>query len=529
MTQEPPLAPPPGSPLPRSPSPRPPAVRDVPLPATPPRVRILPPTEPQPTAAAAGTLCPVDPPLPMVSIKVRVPACAVPGEELTYRICVENRGGAAAHHVQVRNPLPANATFVRADPPPASSDPVLEWRLGTLDCHACKEITLVLKPTGSGDIQNCARVQFEHGECVLTKVGNQPAPSAPAAGQPRLQVRKTGPAQAILYQPINFRLVVTNSGNAEARNIRLTDRLPEGMQESKTDKRELTWDVGTLGPGESRAYDYQAITKKSGRLCNRAVVTDGTQRDEVEACVEVGEAKLTIQKSGPEAVFFKTPAKYQITVTNAGLTPLTNIVVADLLPGDTKVVQMSEGGQLRAGQVEWLLGTLAPGSRRSIQLVLQATKAGKITNKATARADGVEEKAAEFTTDFESRGGLTFYIEPPENPVTVSTPTRYTITVVNQGAAAVEDVDLEAAIPEQMKIGQVRPEGAQILGANVRFSRLAKLEGGQQASFTIEVTPQKPAGDAAMKATLRTKDLPQGVSKEARTNIVPNGEPPTAR
>src|SRR5262249_2349257 len=120
QTPEPPLAPALGSPGVRDVPPGPPGVRDVPTPGTPPRVR-LPPTPPvgeQPIVAAVGTHCPVDPPAPVVSIKVRVPACAASGEDLEYRIHVENHGKTPAHHVIVRNPLPANTTFVRATPPP---------------------------------------------------------------------------------------------------------------------------------------------------------------------------------------------------------------------------------------------------------------------------------------------------------------------------------------------------------------------------------------------------------------------------
>src|SRR5437763_2047883 len=58
---------------------------------------------------APGTPNPVDPPVPAVSLKVRVPALAQAGQDLEYKICVENSSRAAAHHVRVRNPLPANA------------------------------------------------------------------------------------------------------------------------------------------------------------------------------------------------------------------------------------------------------------------------------------------------------------------------------------------------------------------------------------------------------------------------------------
>ena len=71
-----------------------------------------------------GSSCPVDPPTPVVKIRVRVPATALANEEIEYRIGVENTSSAAAaHHVSVHNPLPANARFVRAEPEPAAREP----------------------------------------------------------------------------------------------------------------------------------------------------------------------------------------------------------------------------------------------------------------------------------------------------------------------------------------------------------------------------------------------------------------------
>ena len=55
---------------------------------------------------------PIDPPTPAVSLHVRAPASSAPGQEIDYRILIENQSGGAAHHVMVRAPLPANAVFV---------------------------------------------------------------------------------------------------------------------------------------------------------------------------------------------------------------------------------------------------------------------------------------------------------------------------------------------------------------------------------------------------------------------------------
>jgi uncharacterized repeat protein (TIGR01451 family) len=415
QTPEPPVAPPAGTPGVRELPSGSPGVRDVPTPATPPRVRIIP--QPGVEPAPGATHWPIDPPAPVVSIKVRVPACAAPGEDLEYHICVENHGKLHAHHVIVRDPLPANATFVRANPPPTASDPVLEWRLGTLDGCARRDIVLVLKPTGTGDIRNCARVQFEHGQCVVTKISGQPPPVA----EPKLTLRKIGPERAILHKSLDYRLIVTNTGTEPARDVQLADTMDEGMRHIASNRSQLTWNPFELPPGASKSFDYQVTTTKTGRLCNRAVLTVGTLRQEATSCVEV------------------------------------------------------------------------------------------------------------FATDFESAAGLTFDVKIADNPVEIKKPTRYTITVVNRGGAAAKDIELTADVPNQMEIKEISPkESFRQLGRQITF-QLPSLQAGEQKSFVINVVPTEAAADAAIKVKMTTKELPEGATKEARVNIVPNGEPPGAR
>src|SRR5262249_8937087 len=141
-----------------------------------------------------------EPPVPVVAIRVRVAATTPAGQELEYHLRVVNDSRAAAHHVTVRNPVPANARFVRATPEPTFREPELVWRLGTLAPCASREIVLVLRPTG-GDVTNCARVQFEHGQCVTTRIA-----------RPQLGIRKTGPREALLYDALAFRIEVVNTG-----------------------------------------------------------------------------------------------------------------------------------------------------------------------------------------------------------------------------------------------------------------------------------------------------------------------------
>jgi uncharacterized repeat protein (TIGR01451 family) len=491
-----------------------PPLADAPLPPMP-----IPVPGPAPHAVAPfppPSLCPVDPPTPAVALRMRVPACIAAGQELEYRICVENCSRAAAHHVLVRNPVPPNARFVRAKPEPSAIDPELLWQLGTLPPGACCEICLVLCPTGMGDVKNCARVQFEHGQCVCTRVV-----------RPELTLRKCGPAQAVLLDTLSYELVVCNTGAAPATGVLLTDTLPEGLEHA-SGKNTLTWELGTLAPGQQRCVRYQVIARKPGAWTNHATVTAaGGLHQEAISVVTVGEARLELLKVGPEQRYLNRPATYLITATNPGVTPLTNVAITDPLPDKTAFVSATDDGKLLGHQVQWTLGTLPPGGQRTVQVVLRATEAGEVVNRAMATADHGLHVEAMARTRFEGATGLTADIEVDPNPVEVGKQATYKITVENQGDVAVTNLRVTATIPEQMQLQTATgPVASKQDGQTVTFDVLPSLAPHKKVEYDVIVKALK-AGDVRFRVAVSADQLPAGpVHREEGTTIVGPPAPP---
>jgi uncharacterized repeat protein (TIGR01451 family) len=465
-------------------------------------------TPPPPTKPVLGTTEPPDPPVPMVVLRVRVPANVAAGQELEYRICVENCSPAAAHHVLVRNPLPANARFVRASPEPSLREPELLWRLGTLAGGARREIVLVLAPTGGDDVKNCARVQFEHGECVTTKVA-----------RPSLSMQKNGPAQAVLSDTLTYRLTLTNTGSSELSNLLVTDLLPVGLEHA-SGKDHLSWILGTLAPGQSQSVEYQVVANKVGRLCNKSIATAaGGLREEKESCVTVGEMKLDVTMTGPERRYLNLPATYQVTVSNPGTLALTNVVIHDPVPAETTFIGASGGGQLIGSQVQWVIGTLPPAESRTVEVRLRALMPGRICNQAIATADRGLVKQAEACTDFTGASALSLVVEDTQDPVEVGGETSYNIIIRNPGTNPVTRVQIVATVPEQMTVTRAagasdnRREGLKII-----YEPLTLPPGGE-ARFRVEVKAQRP-GDVRFKVELTADQLTAGpVQQEESTTI----------
>jgi uncharacterized repeat protein (TIGR01451 family) len=448
-----------------------------------------------------------DPPTPVVSLQIRVAATVEAGKELEYRICVENKSAAAAHHVIITDPLPANAKFVRGSPEPNTAAPELTWRLGTLEAGKKQEIVLIVAPTGTGDLRSCARVQFEHGECVVTKVA-----------KPVLHLQKDGPKQAILYDSLNFKLTVSNTGNAEATNVMLTDLLPAGLEHT-SHKERLSWIIGTLAPGQSRSVEYQAIAKAAGKLCNKAIATAGTLREEVDSCVTVGEAKLQLGVTGPARRYVNTPAVYEFTVSNPGTVTLEHVALTNPLPESASFIRASETGQLADKSVQWTLDSLPPGASRSVELVLQARSEGRICNRPTVTADRGLSRQAEFCTDFYGEPALSLHVTDTEDPVEVGGNTEYNIAIRNQGTSPTTHVRIVGIAPPQEEITQASgPADNHVQGRRVIFEPLTLAPGGE-LRYHVTVKAREP-GEVRFKVELSADQLIAGpVLQEESTTI----------
>jgi uncharacterized repeat protein (TIGR01451 family) len=95
-------------------------------------------------------------------------------------------------------------------------------------------------------------------------------------------------------------------------------------------------------------------------------------------------ANLTITKSGsPNPLPLGQNLTYQITVTNNGPDPATNVVLTDTLPPDVDFIMASTGCGQTAGVVTCDLGTLAPDSSTTVTIVVKPKNAGSFTNTAT--------------------------------------------------------------------------------------------------------------------------------------------------
>src|SRR5207302_4246868 len=234
---------------------------------------------------------------------------------IEYRICVENCSTAEAHHVVLKDTLPANAKFVRADPEPTVTANELRWDLGTVGGGACREVVLVLQPTNREDIKNCVRVRFEHGQCVTTRqcaspgglmppgtmppwtmppaVDVTPVPKIAEADQPKLSIAVEGQKRQYVNLGSHYFITVANNGKTKAANLLVSCLLPEqtkfvrASHNWKFAQGQVAWVLGDLEPGAKRTVELIIKAEAEGRFCVRPTArADLGATAQAEACTD---------------------------------------------------------------------------------------------------------------------------------------------------------------------------------------------------------------------------------------------------
>lgn len=390
--------------------------------------------KPMPTPPPPPQL-PPEMPAPVVTLQVLAPADSGESKEIEYRLLLQNCSPVPAYQVTLKNTLPKNATFVRADLTPQISGKELRWELGTMEPGARRAILLVLAPTGPGKVVNCPRVSFEHGVCVETctnaKAVEKPVePPPPIPAHPpgvdlkngRVALNLKAPERQGITSPVVYQLTVTNEGNILLTDVVLLARYPAGAvyvsatgtaQHLGLEARQVRWTLGTLEAGKSSTVELQVRATQAGKLILQADVTaqssSGVVRAARQAETEIyGQGALHMEVVDTlDPVLVGEETQYTILVRNQGDGPLTNIRISALAPPEIGVIRVQGAVNFRKeGQLLVIDPFDLPARNETVfRVTTQAIKAGFVRFAVSLTADQLpkgtlrEEEATNILSD----------------------------------------------------------------------------------------------------------------------------------
>ncbi|TWT56070.1 DUF11 domain-containing protein [Allorhodopirellula solitaria] len=347
------------------------------------------------------------------------------GEDVTFTITATNSGPDPSGSFVVADPLPEGAVFVDATTENGSYDPGTQrWSVAGLELNETATLTLVLRASASGTINNVAEIVSASLPDPDSTPGNgveeedDQAAAVAQAEQIDLSLTKdTDNPTPRAGETFSYTITIANGGPDTATNIVVADRLPDevtlvGNEPASGSFVSSTglWTIPSLAAGESTTLKLDGrIDSIAGLPSDDPIFTgvlntaevmsvdqtdsDSTPGNDVESeddqdsvSVRVPIADLSVEKTTltPNPNIGEN-ARFEIVVQNAGPDVATNIVIADTLPPGLTYLSDSQSdndNEYASDTGLWTIATLGVGQSVSMQLVADVELAGMFTNTA---------------------------------------------------------------------------------------------------------------------------------------------------
>ncbi len=436
------------------------------------------------------------------------------GESFTSEIRVTNLTSLALTDVVITDQLPDGYELASTDPVTESAaGGKLQWRFAKLDPLSTKVIKVVGHATKVGSLANCATVSYNTVLCVETRVV-----------QPALVLAKTLTPEALACDPVVMTLKVTNTGTGVARDVKISDTLPEGLT-TEAGGKEVNIDVGALAAGQSKDYTVTLKATGPGKFDNTAsALAAGGLKAEAAASTVIKKPVLKIVQDCPKTTFLGYDICHEVTVSNTGDGVAKGAKVLVTLPQGVTFVSATAGGVLAGSQVSWDLGDLAADGTKKVNVCVKPATNGTYKLAAAASAYCAETVASTCETTVQGIPAILLEVVDKIDPVAVGTNTTYIITATNQGSAVGTDVTIVATLEDNAefvdtKHGNDNSETVGTLnGAVISFAPLPELAVGKKATWYVTVKAVK-AGDVRFAVKMTEKQLTRSVDETEATNF----------
>jgi uncharacterized repeat protein (TIGR01451 family) len=435
------------------------------------------------------------------------PSLVSVGDQFAYEITVTAKSDVA--DTTITDNLPAGATFVSGVPVPTQAGNKLTWKIGNMNAGESKVVRVVVKAEKEGELVECATVYAIPRICVSTMVG-----------RPHLSIKKTGLEFAQLGQEIAYVVVVQNTGNVAAKDVVVTDTVPEGLS-SATGQKEITFNIGELAAGASKSVSVPLKANKRGKSCNTAVVTaSNADKAEAEACTTVVQSGIKIEKSTKDtSIFMNRTADYDIVVSNTGDTDLSGVMVTDVAAAET-IIAAAPGATVSGTTATWNVGTLKAGDKKNLAVKVLSKVPGRFCDTASVTSAQGLKDSAQSCTEWRGVTGVLLEMVDDPDPIQVGEVTHFTIRVQNQGTSIdIKGLTIVATVPPELELvpGTVS-DGGKIDGRTISWPTVPSVGPKAVVTRTYVVKGVK-VGDARSKVSITTTMRKDPIDKEESTTV----------
>ena len=311
---------------------------------------------------------------------------------------------------------------------------------------------------------------------------------------------------------IVYEIRVKNTSNVVAKNIKIIDKIPEGIIVEEIDsngtlKNENVQWVSDIPAGEQVSFKFVAVVEENveGTIQNIAVV-NGDATNTVHNPVLKTEKIAEVTRNENIVYDAAKPGdtiNYTIQITNTGNVDAVT-KVTDQIPANTTLVENSitDNGIKTNGNIDWDEVIVKPGETKNIEFKVTVNKdvTGSIKNIAV-----VGETPTNETENLSAN--ITGSKTADKTEAKVGETIKYTITLTNSGNAAGK-VTVTDKIPEGTTIKDETIEGYN-KETNEMVWEEVEVEAGGRVELTLEVIVNKDTTTSVINtAAIDEEEIP---------------------
>ena len=467
------------------------------------------------------------------------------GEVITWTVIVTNKGPDVAVNVRVTDKLPAGLIFMESDG--NYDDSTGLWIVGDLANGESKSLVITTRVNITNKtIENIANATSDTPGNDTP--GNNTTDVGPMAD---LEVVKLVSNSTVNKGDIvTWTIIVTNNGPDVAADVKVTDKLPNGLiynghtaDTGLYDPSVGTWIIGNMNKGDSYKLVIKSIVDIDiGNITNIAVVNSSTPDNNtdnnkgnnttyVNGTFDLEIVKLVSNKNVHKGEIIN----WTITVTNRGNSVAENVKVTDKLPEG--LVFVGSNGNYDPQSGEWIVGDLAGGQSASLVITTLVNITNRtITNVANVTSDSPESNktnnVANNTTDVSPEADLEIIKLVSNATVHKGDIVTWTIVVTNNGPDVAENVYVNDILPKVL-VYKAHTTIKGIFDPNQMLWFITRMASGETQTLTIDtlvnttntnitnivnVTSDTPDSNQTNNVANNTTDVPPeadiGVVKE---------------
>jgi uncharacterized repeat protein (TIGR01451 family) len=438
-------------------------------------------------------------------VEKTAPAEVLAGQPFEYTYKVSNLTDATLENVTLMDRVSSNFTPTDSDPKANSTaDGIATWSLGTFGAKEVKTITVKGDSADVGVVTTCGWATYNPVACLDIHVVKA-----------SIAVTQTEPSDESICDPIPVTLTVQNTGSSALTGVQIADNLPAGMA-SSDGKTSLTFDIGSLAPGESRDVKYVATASNTGKLVATAKVTsaEGVTAD-ASATTTVHQPVLTITCKAPDQQFLGRKFDVCYTVSNTGDAPATGSTLAITVPAGLAVAGAGNG-QVADGSIIYNLGTIDAGASQNVCATFTAATFGSYQFTGTTKGTCAAATSSSCGTKVVGVAAILLEKSDDPDPVAIGDSTTYTCKITNQGSA--DDSNVQVVVVIAPELVPVSSSDGTIAGQTVTFPVVPILASKQAVTYTIVAKGVK-AGDGHTLFKLNSEMLASPISAEESTHV----------